>query len=353
MKIRVERANENPVIRPEHVRPSVPGWEVMCAFNAGATLVGDETVLLVRVAERPAPRPGYVSTAFMDPARPGQMRELHVKRDDPDLDARDPRFFTYRGVFYLTSVSHLRLARSRDGRRFTVADTPAIAPAAECEVYGCEDPRITKLGEWYYINYSSIAPTGVTTSLARTRDFASYERLGIMFAPDNKDVAIFPEQIGGSYACFHRPSAKQIGPPAMWLAFSDNLRDWGRHRYLCGPRPGAWDSERVGCGAPPIRTDRGWLQFYHGANHQTRYCVGAVLLDLERPWIIRARSREPLLEPVAPYERAGVMPNVVFHNGLVERPGGVVDLYYGAADTSAAVATVRLGDVLAWLNQEK
>jgi predicted GH43/DUF377 family glycosyl hydrolase len=349
MAIQITRAVENPLIRPEDVRPSADGLEVMCAFNAGATTMGGETILLVRVAERPIPRDGTVSTAVMDPDRPGKLREVHVRRDAPDLDASDPRFFTWRGVFYLTSVSHLRLARSRDGRRFTLDREPAIAPADACEAYGCEDARITKLGAWYYVNYSSIAPTGVTTSLVRTRDFRAFERLGIMFAPDNKDIAIFPDKIGGSHACFHRPSAKQIGPPSMWLAFSDNLLDWGRHRYVMGPRDGAWDSERVGCGAAPIRTDRGWLEFYHGANHQVRYCVGAVLLDLEQPWKVLARSPAPLLEPGADYEMRGLMPNVVFHNGLVERPGGAVDLYYGAADTSVCAASVRVADVLEWL----
>jgi predicted GH43/DUF377 family glycosyl hydrolase len=170
-----------------------------------------------------------------------------------------------------------------------------------------------------------------------------------MFAPDNKDIALFPEKVGGSYACFHRPSAKQIGPPSLWLAFSDNLRDWGRHHHIMGPRAGAWDSERVGCGAAPLRTDRGWLQFYHGANENVRYCVGAVLLDLEQPWKVLARSMMPLLEPQADYEVRGLVPNVVFHNGLVERPGGLVDLYYGAADTRTCVATVRVADVLEWL----
>lgn len=349
MSVRIDRAIENPLITPQDVRPLRPGVEVMCAFNAGATLVDGETVLLVRVAERPIPREGYVSTAYLDPDRPGQWRELHVRREDPELVADDPRFFTWRGTFYLTSVSHLRVARSRDGRRFAVETQAAIAPSAAAEMYGCEDPRIVRLDGWYYINYSSIAPTGVSTSLARTRDFRSYERLGIIFAPDNKDIALFPEKVGGSYACFHRPSARQIGAPSLWLAFSENLRDWGRHRYIMGPRAGAWDSERVGCGAAPLRTDRGWLQFYHGANEQVRYAVGAALLDLERPWNVLARSPLPLLDPRADYEVRGLMPNVVFHNGLVERAGGVADLYYGAADTSTCVATIRVADVLEWL----
>lgn len=351
MKPAVSRSEANPLISPSDVKPSAPGLEVMCAFNAGATLLPDgRTALLVRVAERPVPREGFVSTAFMDPASPGRLKELHVRRDDPGLDASDPRFFTWNGTFYLTSVSHLRLAVSEDGRHFAVSGRPALAPAAAHEAYGCEDPRITRLDDgFYYVNYSAIATSGVTTCLARTRDFVAFERMGVIFAPDNKDIAIFPGKVGGSYACFHRPSAKQIGSPSIWLAFSDNLADWGRHRLVIEPRQGFWDSERVGCGAAPVRTERGWLEFYHGADANTRYCTGAMLLDLERPWIVLARCGEPLLEPSAAPEMTGLMPGVVFSNGLVERPGGTVDLYYGAADTATCVTSVRIADVMEWL----
>jgi predicted GH43/DUF377 family glycosyl hydrolase len=286
----------------------------------------------------------------MDPGQPGRLKELHVRKDDPGLVATDPRFFTWEGVFYLTSVSHLRLAVSKDGRRFEISDTPALSPAAPHEAYGCEDPRITRLDDgWYYVNYSAIAPSGVTTCLARTKDFAGFERMGILFAPDNKDIALFPEKVGGSYACFHRPSTKQIGAPSIWLAFSDNLADWGRHRLVIEPRAGCWDSERVGCGAAPIRTERGWLEFYHGADENVRYCSGALLLDLEQPWKVIARCKEPLMEPEAPPEMTGLLPGVIFNNGLVERPDGSVDLFYGAADTTTCVANVKIADVLEWL----
>ena len=178
----------------------------------------------------------------------------------------------------------------------------------------------------YYINYSAISPLGVTTCLARTTDFKRYEKLGIMFAPDNKDIAIFPERVGGRYVCFHRPSPPQIGVPAMWLAFSNDLLTWGHHRFLIGPRPGFWDSERVGCGAPPIRTGRGWLQIYHGADEKIRYCCAGLLLDAGQPWKVHARSRDPILFPEARYETEGFLPNVIFHNGLVQRDDKTVDL---------------------------
>ena len=210
----VERFTENPLICPEAVRPSRPDLEVTRVFNCGATLYKGRTVLLMRVAERPIPEKGYMSTAYLDPRQPGGYATLRVRLDDPDLDLADPRgVFFYKGVPYLYVVSHLRLATSDDGRRFTVEDRPAMLPEFDYEVYGVEDPRIVFLNGWYYINYSAIAPTGVTTALARTADFKTYEKLGIIFAPDNKDIGIFPEKVGGSYVCFHRPSMKQIGAP--------------------------------------------------------------------------------------------------------------------------------------------
>lgn len=347
----ITRFANNPVVTSADVRPSRPDFEVMCAFNAGATAYNGQTALMVRVAERPVPEKGYVATAVLDLENPSQYKILRYRLDDPDLDAFDPRAFNYKGVLYLTSISHLRLATSADGRHFTVAKTPTIRPTEAHEQYGIEDPRMVWLDGWCYINYSAIAPTGITTCLARTRDFASFEKLGIIFAPDNKDIAIFPEKIAGRYWCFHRPSMKQLGMPSMWLASSDNLLDWGRHHYLMGPRPGMWDSERVGCGAYPIKTSKGWLEIYHASDKNTRYCSGAVLLDMEDPTRIIARSREPFLFPIEPYELDGFLPNVIFCSGLVERPGGKVDLYYGTTDDRVAGATLDVAAVLASLGQ--
>lgn len=336
------------MISPADVRPSRPDFEVMCAFNPGATGYGGRTVLLVRVAERPLPKPGHVATAMLDTVS-GRIEPIYFRLDDPDLKMSDPRLFHYRGRIYLTSISHLRLATCTDGHRFEIADSPTFTPDADYEIYGVEDPRIVRFGEWYYVTYSAIALTGVTTAMARTRDFVTFERLGILFAPDNKDIAIFPEKIGGRYWTFHRPAMKQLGSPSIWLASSENLRDWGDHRFLIGPRPGKWDSERVGCGAQPVRTDAGWLQLYHGANENTRYCTGALLLDLEQPWKVLARSEEPILVPDQPCELEGLMPNVVFHNGLVVRSSDELDLYYGAADDKVCGATVKIPDILASL----
>jgi predicted GH43/DUF377 family glycosyl hydrolase len=344
----ITRFDNNPIVTSEMVKPSRSDFEVMCAFNAGATRYNGKTLLLIRVAERPMPKDGYVATATMNPDTK-KIESMYIKLDDPDLIMDDPRVFTYKGLLYLTSISHLRLAESTDGKKFTIAEQPAMAPDNRYETYGIEDPRITLIDGWYYINYSAISLLGVLTSLARTKDFVNFERMGIIFAPDNKDIAIFPEKVNGRYYAFHRPSMKMLGSPSMWLASSDNLLDWGHHQHVIGPRPGMWDSERVGCGAAPIRTEKGWLELYHASDENTRYCTGAVLLDLNEPWKVIARSEKPFLFAETECEMAGMMSNVVFHNGLVDNGDGTLTLYYGAADDKVCGATVKIDDILASL----
>lgn len=349
----IARYKNNPLIRPRDLKPSRPDFEVMCAFNPGATLMDGKTVLLLRVAERPVPEADFVSTAIMDPERPGKLKVMRIRRGDPALSEDDPRAFSWKGQVWLTSISHLRLAVSDDGRNFTVSDKASLAPEHPWEEFGVEDPRIIRLDGWYWITYSAISRQGVATALARTRDFRSFEKLGIIFPPDNKDIAIFPERVGGRFWCFHRPMVRQLGTPSIWLASSPDLFDWGGHRLLIGPRPGKWDSERVGCGAQPIRTDEGWLQIYHASDEKICYRSGALLLAMDDPARIIARSEEPILSPEASYETAGFMPNVIFNNGLVERGNGKVDLYYGSADEMTAVATMDVAGVLETLRTKK
>ena len=344
----VKRFPSNPLVSPADVKPSSPDLEVLCSFNPGATLFNGKSLLLVRVAERPIPEEGYVSTAILD-EETGKLKVLRVALNDPDLKASDPRMFQYRGETYITSISHIRAATSEDGINFTISPTPTLAPEGPYETFGIEDPRITKLGDIYYVSYSAISARGVATCLARTQDFVTFERLGVMFAPDNKDIAIFPEKINGRYYAFHRPSLKHLGTPSLWLASSDNLVDWGHHEFIMGPRPGMWDSERVGCGAAPIKTAEGWLELYHASDENTRYCTGAILLDLNEPWKVIARSEKPFLFPEAPYELHGFMPNIIFHSGVVDRGDGTLDLFYGGADEFSCGANVAIADILASL----
>lgn len=342
----INRFPTNPLVIPSQVKPSQPDLEVLCAFNPGATTYDGKTLLLIRVAERPVPEKGYVSAAIAD-EKTGAFKVLRFREDDPDVVSEDPRAFTYKGEVFLTSISHFRLATSVDGISFHVADAPTILPEGPYENYGIEDARIVQLEGTYYITYSSVSRHGVTTSMIRTQDFRSFERMGIIFAPDNKDIALFPERINGRYHTLHRPAVKHLGDLAIWLASSENLTDWGQHHRLISPRPGAWDGERVGAGASPIRTSEGWLELYHAADRDVRYCTGGLLLDLEEPWRVIGRSRAPFLVPQATYELKGFMPNIIFHSGWVERESGTLDLFYGAADEFTAGASVKISDILA------
>jgi len=302
------------------------------------------------VAERPRPQAGEVVAPILHPEDPSQgIQILRARKGSPDLEEVDSRVFKYKGSTYLTSTSHLRLARSEDGRDFTVADTPALTPARREEEFGIEDPRITQIGDRYYINYSAISRMGISTGLAVTRDFATYERMGIIFVPDNRDVTIFPEKVGGLYVCYHRPVSGMFGRADMWLATSPDLLRWGDHRYVAGTRPGMWDCWRIGGGAVPFKTPKGWLEIYHGVDATQRYCLAAMLADAERPERIIGRSPTPILSPDAPYEREGFFGNVVFTCGAVADPDGRVLIYYGAADQCIAGAETTVQDLLAGL----
>lgn len=344
----MKRFDTNPLISPRDAEPLAPGFEIIGTFNAGAVRVGEEVLLLVRVAERPLPEPGCVAYAAWDPET-GGVTARQLPLDTPGLDLSDPRVVCLHGQVLLSSISHIRIARSRDGVRFSMEEEAAIAPEGLLEEYGVEDPRITPIDGRFIVNYSAISSVGISTVLAETQDFRSFRRLGAGFCPDNKDVAVFPERIGGLYVAFHRPSSGFSPRPAMWLATSPDLVHWGNHTYLMGPRRGEWDSSRIGCGAVPIKTEKGWLEIYHGVDRNGVYSLGCVLLDLEDPSKVLARSREPVLRPEAPYEREGFVPNVCFACGAVETDDGRLLVYYGGADTVVCGAETSVEELLSGL----
>jgi len=343
--MRVFRAPENPIIRPADVRPSQPGLEVVSVINAGVARMKDEVILLLRVVERLASTDPKLYFAPIYDASKGVVVNKELPRNAAGYDYSDPRVIGTPEGTYLTALSHLRLARSRDGIHFEIAETPALFPSNEYETYGIEDPRITQIGDDYYINYVAVSSLGIVTSLARTRDFQSFERLGVIFSPDNKDVEIFPEKVGGRYYALHRPSISAFGKPEIWLAESPDLLCWGNHCHLIGQRQNGWEDGRIGGSAAPFKIDQGWLAIYHAASIDNRYSLAALLLDSEQPWQVIGRSRQPILVPEADYEKTGFFGNVVFSCGVLYEDG-LVKIYYGAADTSMAYAEVPVLDIL-------
>jgi predicted GH43/DUF377 family glycosyl hydrolase len=334
MTPKVARFPENPLITPEQVTPTLPGWEVVSTINAGAIMYEGEVLLLVRVAERPRTNaPDEIVASMLDfSATPPKLKVISFSRNDPDIVANDHRGFAYKGQTYLTSISHLRVARSRNGRHFTLEDSPALEAAEWYESFGLEDPRITLLEGRYLITYTAVSQHGIATALTSTQDFRNFVRHGLIFPPENRDVTIFPETINGRYVCHHRPVGHHIMSLDLWAAFSPDLAHWGEHIRVMGCSPGLWDASRIGGGAVPFRTDRGWLSIYHGADELQRYCLGAMLCDPKHPEIVIARSTEPLLLPEAPYEIEGFFGNIVFTCGAILQDD-TLTIYYGAADT--------------------
>jgi predicted GH43/DUF377 family glycosyl hydrolase len=341
------------LITPQDVTPSRAGLEVVGAFNAGVAVYQGEVILLMRVSERLAHQEaGYQLCPYIDPE--GALQTVRVKLDDPAWDTSDPRKFQHKatGEVYLTSISHLRLARSSDGNRFTVGPSPWLAPATQYESFGVEDCRITKIGDTYYVNYSAVSRYGVATALASTQDFVAFERHGLIFPPANRNVSIFPEQVSGQYVCYHRPMPGMFGSFNIWIARSPDLLHWGGHELVINAQPDGWQSGRVGSGAPPIKTDRGWLSIYHAADREDFYSLGAFLTPLDNPAYITYQSKSPVLSPEASYETDGFFGNVVFTCGAVERDG-IISVYYGAADDSIALAQYPLADLVDWLCAER
>lgn len=341
----IRRSQANPLLTPDDVAPTREDLEVFCTLNPAAVRVGDEILLLVRVGERARVEPDCVALLYYD-AGADDLKTRRIALDDPDLDMSDPRKCFYRGRTLLTSMSHLRIARSPDGENFTFDPEPAIFPATPYEAFGCEDARITSLEGAYYITYTAVSDRGVTVALARTEDFRSFERMGVIFPPYNKDVAIFPAKVGGMYVARHRPYKSEFNPAAIWTAYSPDLRCWGRHEMTLAPAGGTWESDRVGCGAPAIRTDQGWLELYHAADDNGRYALGAMLSDPDRPERIISRSSQPVLQPQAEYELAGIYGQCVFHNGLVADADGTLCVYYGAADRICAAAVTSIDEMI-------
>ncbi|MBE3559718.1 MAG: glycoside hydrolase family 130 protein [Ktedonobacteraceae bacterium] len=324
------------------------GLVVECLLNPGAFTFQGKTWLLLRVAERPERRQDEVSALLIDPSAKHGLRIFTCKKDDPNLVyGDDPRSFVYQGRPYLTTLSHLRLAVSTDGINFQVAETPTLLAEGELETFGIEDCRVSRIENRYYLTYTAVSADGYGVGLISTEDWQTFVRHGMILAPNNKDCALFPEKINGSYFALHRPTLATggLGGNHIWICKSPDLLHWGEHRCLARTRPGMWDSARIGAGAAPTRTKYGWLELYHGANAQNRYCLGALLLDLDDPTRVLARSREPIMEPLAEYEIKGFFGNVVFTNGIIEHDD-TLTVYYGASDEVICGATFSIQQIL-------
>jgi predicted GH43/DUF377 family glycosyl hydrolase len=257
-------------------------------------------------------------------------------------------------------LSHLCAARSVNGRdEWEIEPVPTLVADPEHhpeELWGIEDPRITfvpELGK-YAVVYTAFAEGGPCVAMALTEDFRHFDRLGVVMQPEDKDAALLPRRIDGRWALIHRPASATTGH--MWISYSDDLRNWGRHELMMEARRGGWwDADKIGLSCPLIETPEGWLAIYHGVKRNAAgsiYRLGLALFDLNDPGRCLQRADEWILTPEEAYERHGDVDNVIFPCGYtVAADGDGLHLYYGAADTSIGLATGSIRAMLAWLGE--
>jgi predicted GH43/DUF377 family glycosyl hydrolase len=266
----------------------------------------------------------------------------------------------HRDTYIMIFRSHKRNGRSilgkavsKDGFHFEVDEKPFMVPSdegvfKEYEEYGIEDPRIILFEGEYLITYSAYSRNGVRIGLAKTTDFKSLERISLITEADYRNVVIFPEKFNGFYARLDRPHS-EISPWSIWISYSPDLIYWGESKLIMKPLQYHWDEMKIGPGAPPIKTPRGWLNIYHGVfptMDGSVYRLGLVLHDLEDPSVIIAVGDEWILQPEEPYEITGYVHNVVFTCGAVPEDDGTVKIYWGAADTVMCVGTAILEELV-------
>lgn len=293
----IQKYEKNPILTKENVP-----FDVSSIFNAGAVKVGNEYLLICRI-------------------------EMSTGR------------------------SSFVIAKSKDGINFKVDEKPCLTPEDHGEYFefvewGIEDVRVTQINGKYYLAYTGYSKYMPLVMLAETEDFENFNILGPVTEPSNKDVALFPEKINGYYWKMDRPTAEARCD--IWINKSPDLIHWGDYKALAEKRAGTWEATKIGGSTPPIKTDKGWLFLYHGVRNfgSDMYKIGAMLLDLEKPWIEIGRTTGPILQPDFMYERVGDVGNVVFTNGWVIEETGEIKIYYSGADTNICLATTSVDYLL-------
>jgi predicted GH43/DUF377 family glycosyl hydrolase len=332
--MKLQRYGGNPILSPHPDHP----WEDLAVFNPAAWYdeKAGEVLLLYRAAES------------------------------------GPEYKCYFG-----------LAKSRDGYHFErVSDEPVLGPSVEgFDGATIQDPRMIKMDGWYYVTYAArhypfgqfwipevrkkyITPrecpecfprylriNATLTGLLLTRDFKTWIRAGWLTDPllDDRDVILFPEKVGGKFVMMHRPR-EWVGPQygveqaSAWISFADDLMGFRESKLLLTNKY-PWETAKMGVNTPPIRTEGGWLSLYHAVGPDKYYRLGAVLLDLDDPSIVRHRTPDWLLQPERDYEIEGFYRGVCFPCGAVVI-NGTLFVYYGGGDKYCAVATCALDELV-------
>ena len=256
-----------------------------------------------------------------------------------------------------TPKTNLGAAFSPDGVKWNVLDHPVFSLSGK-GISRAYDPRITALGNGRYaVCFAVDTVAGVRGGIALTEDFEQFEVQSIS-VPENRNMVLFPEKINGEYVRLERPFLSGSRSHSIWLSRSPDLVHWGESELLLDEQTLPYANRKIGPGAPPIKTDRGWLTMIHAVEEQDTpfrswcrgwtlcYYGGVMLLDLENPSKILALAGRPLLVPEEPYELEGFRGGVIFPGGLVAEPDGTAKIYYGAADTVECLAEAKIDDLI-------
>ncbi len=302
-------------------------------------------------------------TETKDPIIKRYAKNPILTRDDvpyPVETVHNAGVVKHDGRYIMLFRSHCRngrsiigLAESADGLRFRVRPKPFLTPAerepfSSYEEYGVEDPRICAVDGRYLITYSAYSRHGVRVALAETPDFERIERMALITQADCRNVVLFPQRFDGRYARLDRPHSG-IAPWSIWISYSPDLIHWGDSRVLIKPAAYHWDEMKVGPGATPVRSPRGWLNIFHGAFETMRgavYRLGVALHAPEEPARVVGVADDWILQPEDPWEISGYVPNVVFTCGAVAEDDGTMKIYWGAADTVMCVGTASVDDLV-------
>jgi len=252
-----------------------------------------------------------------------------------------------------TGRSIIGIADSEDGFNFKSRPEPFMLPGqsgvfCEYEEFGVEDPRITPLEGAYYITYSAYSRHGVRIGLAKTTDFKTIERVAFVTQADYRNTVIFPEKINGRYAKLDRPHS-DISPWSIWISYSPDLIHWGDSRVVFKPAKYHWDEMKIGPGAPPIRTEKGWLNIYHGVfgtMDGSVYRLGAALHEINDPAKVLGVGDRWILQPEDPWEVVGYVHNVVFTCAAIAEEDGTLKLYWGGADKVMCAGTAIIDELI-------
>lgn len=350
--------NEKIILSPSDLNSLCPDFRIIGVFNPGVVRFNEDILLLVRVVEQPT----TTDAGRLHSPRaiwPGGKLEWVLDTFPANgADTHDPRLFRLPdGNVRLRYISHLRLVHlNADCTQIKdIQILPDLLPREKWEEFGIEDARISKIGDVYYITYVAISrEMGISTALMTTHDFRTFDRHGIIFPTENKDVVLLPEKWQDYFVAYHRPvSNSRINLPSIETSLSPDAIYWGRHQFLFGPGLDSWGSVKVGAGPPPLRIPEGWLLIYHEVAPPTpespvgEYCLGFALMDGKNPLRLIARSDKPLICPERPYEIQGFAPNVLFPTGaLLSEDKESILLFNGAADEVVAMLQIPIKSII-------